>query len=381
VSEGAFPWQMLPPPQSLVVLESLKAEAGEPAAIDTVALVKPGVRAQLAKVLKYVRRGGFDCVAIRMLAPTAAEAQMLCEHVGGAGAAALQGRPCVALLLRRVNAVAAWLSVCGSSPLSYLATVRSCSPGCFRPAPALAPTCHDVLPDAGEDSPASRPDDPREASRVNQFALRSMLGSSLEHNALHASDVFAAAVRERAAFFPDFTGPSPPGADAVCGATRRQIVTADGGEEKTLKQLVLVVMCGAAVEEQAAPSPHWRLCPCTGPSRLGRAGFQEYVGVLESLFAEDFTLANLRLAPLARRQAMQLAGLLESRAAEETLARGSCPSSLARQRILGSYKAPLCTLPSQVPCSSWRSSVTMARHAFRWRCVSAPRVEGVLVAA
>jgi len=248
------PLSMLPPPTSDTVLESLKTDGEAAGEIDTVCVVKHEARSQLAKVLKYVRRGGFDVAAARMLSPSPEEAALLCAHLDGAGANTLQGRACTVLLLRRFNAVAAWLSTCG-------------------------------------------PDDPKEAARVDQFTLRAMFGTSLTCNALHASPSFSAAGLEKKALFPEFNGSSAPGNDLVCGAARRKVVSKDG-EERTLKQVLLVAMCGAVVEEQ------------------------EYVGAVESLLAEDFKIVNLRVGHLSRRQATELAGILGTRSAEEPLARG-----------------------------------------------------------
>lgn len=41
-------------------------------------------------MLKYVRRGGFDVAAARMLSPSPEEAALLCAHLDGAGANTLQ---------------------------------------------------------------------------------------------------------------------------------------------------------------------------------------------------------------------------------------------------------------------------------------------------
>ena len=50
--------------------EALKAEADGPKPLRTVALVKPEAKHNFAKILKYVRRGGFEIVCAKMITPT-----------------------------------------------------------------------------------------------------------------------------------------------------------------------------------------------------------------------------------------------------------------------------------------------------------------------
>ncbi|KAJ1481217.1 hypothetical protein T484DRAFT_1808191, partial [Baffinella frigidus] len=306
------PLSMLPPPTSDTVLESLKTDGEAAGEIDTVCVVKHEARSQLAKVLKYVRRGGFDVAAARMLSPSPEEAALLCAHLDGAGANTLQGRACTVLLLRRFNAVAAWLSTCGPDDPKEAARVDQFV---LRAMFGTSLTCN-ALHASPSFSAAGR------EKKALFFTLRAMFGTSLTCNALHASPSFSAAGLEKKALFPEFNGSSAPGNDLVCGAARRKkalftesngssdpendlvcgaarhkVVSKDG-EERTLKQVLLVAMCGAVVEEQ------------------------EYVGAVESLLAEDFKIVNLRVGHLSRRQATELAGILGTRSAEEPLARG-----------------------------------------------------------
>lgn len=61
---------LMPPPESENVIEALKAEADGPKPLRTVALVKPEAKHNFAKILKYVRRGGFEIVCAKMITPT-----------------------------------------------------------------------------------------------------------------------------------------------------------------------------------------------------------------------------------------------------------------------------------------------------------------------
>jgi nucleoside diphosphate kinase len=64
------PMALVPPPASENVIEALKAEAGGPPPLRTVALVKAEARQNFGKILKYVRRGEFKIVALKVISPT-----------------------------------------------------------------------------------------------------------------------------------------------------------------------------------------------------------------------------------------------------------------------------------------------------------------------
>jgi len=75
--------------------------------------------------------------------------------------------------------------------------------------------------------------------------------------------------------------------DAICGGARRQMALGGGG--KSLKEVVLVVLCEKVLEEE------------------------EHYNVVDSLMREDFRLVNLRQTWLSTKQATELAGALGHR--------------------------------------------------------------------
>jgi len=224
---------LVPPPVSEDVIESLKAEAQGPLPLRTVALVKPEAKHHFAKVLKYVRRGDFTIVGAKMILPSLDESKALVgtplpspspssptstsspispgsspksPSAMASGPGGIAGRPCIALLLERQNAVAAWLNLCGDS-------------------------------------------DPHKAKRDNEFSLRAIFGVSANANGLHASASYDAAVAETGMLFPEIlAGKTVQQGDKVCGAQRRQVVSGDGG--KTLREPVLIVLCQKVLEEE-----------------------------------------------------------------------------------------------------------------------------------
>ena len=92
--------------------------------------------------------------------------------------------------------------------------------------------------------------DPQKAKRENEFALRAIFGTSASSNALHASVSYSAALSEAELLFPELgKGEGIPQGDSICGAARRQVVL--GAGEKSLKEVVLVVLCSKVLEEEA----------------------------------------------------------------------------------------------------------------------------------
>lgn len=127
--------------------------------------------------------------------------------------------------------------------------------------------------------------DPQKAKRENEFALRAIFGTSASSNALHASVSYSAALSEAELLFPELgKGEGIPQGDSICGAARRQVVL--GAGEKSLKEVVLVVLCSKVLEEE------------------------EHYGVIDSLMREDFRLINIRQTWLSTKQATELAGAL-----------------------------------------------------------------------
>lgn len=113
-------------------------------------------------------------------------------------------------------------------------------------------------------------------------------GAFFYQNALHASASYAAAVAEAALLFPDIgAGEKPAPGDTICGGARRQVALGAGG--KSLKEVVLVVLCEQVLEEE------------------------EHYNVVDSLMREDFRLVNLRQTWLSTKQATELAGALGHR--------------------------------------------------------------------
>lgn len=130
--------------------------------------------------------------------------------------------------------------------------------------------------------------DPQKAKRENEFALRAIFGTSASSNALHASGSYSAALSEAELLFPEVgKGETVPQGDAICGAVRRQVVLGTG--EKSLKEVVLVVLCCKVLEED------------------------EHYGVIDSLMREDFRLINMRQTWLSTKQSTELAGALGHR--------------------------------------------------------------------
>lgn len=96
---------------------------------------------------------------------------------------------------------------------------------------------------------------------------------------------YSAALSEADLLFPEVgKGEGTPQGDTICGAARRQVVLGTG--EKSLKEVVLVVLCSKMLEEE------------------------EHYGVIDSLMREDFRLINLRQTWLSTKQATELAGAL-----------------------------------------------------------------------
>jgi hypothetical protein len=131
-------------------------------------------------------------------------------------------------------------------------------------------------------------EDPQKAKKENEFALRAIFGISPSANALHASISYAAALAEADLLFPEIErGQSLQQGDAICGASRRQLVSVDAG--KSLKEPVIVILCDKVLEEE------------------------EHYNVIDSLMREDFRVTNIRQTWLSVKQATELAGAMGQR--------------------------------------------------------------------
>jgi len=130
--------------------------------------------------------------------------------------------------------------------------------------------------------------DPQKAKKENEFALRAIFGISPSANALHASISYAAALAEAEVLFPEIErDKSLQQGDAICGASRRQLVAVDAG--KSLKEPVIVILCDKVLEEE------------------------EHYNVIDSLMREDFRVTNIRQTWLSVKQATELAGAMGQR--------------------------------------------------------------------
>lgn len=193
---------MLPVDVGRDVLESLRDEALAPKRIRTVAIVKTEARAQIHKILKYVRRGGLDIVGMRMLQLTTEEGEEISRASGVEWTQT--GRVCVALLLEREDAVSSWARLCGNP-------------------------------------------DPAKAKRENEFSIRAIFGTSPTANAVHASTTLKAAMLEEQLLFP---ARPPKAADPICGSRTRKAAAKQGSAGGKLCEIVVVVAAGGVLKDE-----------------------------------------------------------------------------------------------------------------------------------